>query len=107
MTIKKISKIGFIRSNPDCSFEEYQKATGGTRQSYYCNRWVASNNKEKRVKKYAAPAKKDLSATKATSSTGNLVEKLENEIVRLNLQIVGFRAVISYLEKQSGLKDTQ
>jgi hypothetical protein len=35
----KNSKLGFIRDNPNATYDEFFKATGGTKQNYHSNKW--------------------------------------------------------------------
>ena len=91
---------------------------------------VGSKNKTKVIRKVAGREfvfknKKDAAANKSfkqaevqrLQKVGEIVGKnlelmkdnteLVNHINNLEYQIVGFRAVISYLEKQAGLRNTQ
>ena len=108
---KKVSRIGFLRENPDATYEEFFKATGGSKQNYHSNKWI--------IKKAVKPGKTMTVKVKAHRrhpagtapadliiANGKLV-KLQSEIDNLKHQIVGFRAVISYLEDLAGLRNSQ
>lgn len=112
---KKVSRIGFLRENPDATYEEFFKATGGSKQNYHSNRWII----KKSVKGAAKPRKTMTVKVKAHRrhpagtapadliiANGKVV-KLQSEIDNLKHQIVGFRAVISYLEDLAGLRNSQ
>lgn len=112
---KKVSRIGFLRENPSATYEEFFKATGGSKQNYHSNKWLIG----KEVKGASKPRKSKTVKVKAHSrhpagtapadliiANGKLV-KLQSEIENLKHQIVGFRAVISYLEDLAGLRNSQ
>jgi hypothetical protein len=114
---KKNSKLGFIRDNPNATYDEFFKATGGTKKNYSMNKWLI----KKDVKVVAKPKLRKAKTVKVKAhrrhpagtapadliiANGKVV-KLEGEIANLKHQIVGFRAVISYLEDLSGLRNSQ
>jgi len=98
--MKKINKIGLLRNNPSMTFEEWNKKTGGSKNLYRVY---------KATLKRAKPAvKKVRQVKKETMVIPSLPPpKLRDEIADLRHQIVGFRAVISYLENQLGLRNSQ
>lgn len=108
---KKVSKIGFLRENQDATYEEFFKATGGSKQNYHNNKWI--------IKKEVKPGKTMTVKVKAHRrhpagiapadliiANGKVV-KLQSEIDNLKHQIVGFRAVISYLEDLAWFRNLQ
>ena len=112
---KKVSKIGFLRENPNATYEEFFKATGGSKQNYHSNKWLiaktvkgASKPKKAKTVKVKAHRRHPAGTAPADLIIANgKVVKLESEIANLKHQIVGFRAVISYLEDLSGLRNSQ
>jgi hypothetical protein len=114
---RKNSKLGFIRENPNATYEEFFKATGGTKKNYSMNKWLL----KKDVKQVAKPKPRKAKTVRVKAHrrhpAGNApadliiangkVVKLQSEIENLKYQIIGFRAVISYLENQAGLRDSQ
>jgi len=114
---RKNSKLGFIRENPNATYEEFFKATGGTKKNYSMNKWLL----KKDVKQVAKPKPRKSKTVRvkahrrhpAGTAPADLiiangkVMKLQSEIENLKYQIIGFRAVISYLENQVGLRDSQ
>ncbi len=114
---RKNSKLGFIRENPNATYEEFFKATGGTKKNYSMNKWLL----KKDVKQVAKPKPRKSKTVRVKAhrrhpagtapadliiANGKVV-KLQSEIENLKYQIIGFRAVISYLENQVGLRDSQ
>lgn len=118
--MKKVSKIGFLRENPNATYEEFFKATGGSKQNYHSNKWLISKGKKtvsKTVKVKAhrrhpaglSPAVEMIMASNTVqiNEMVQTIEALQAENQDLKHQIVGFRAVISYLEDLSGLRNSQ
>ena len=115
MTKAKISKIGFLRDNPKATYEEFYKATGGTKQNYHSNKWMISKGKKKPAKaknmtvkvkahrRHPAHTAPDVSLMLSEQRVNTLVK--ENQ--ELRHQIIGFRAVISYLEDLAGIRISQ
>jgi len=78
---------------------------------------VGSKNKPKKVKPAAASKTFKQAEMQRLQKVGEIVGKnlelmkdnteLVSHINNLEHQIIGFRAVISYLEKQAGLRNTQ
>lgn len=112
---KKNSKLGFMRDNPNATYDEFFKATGGTKQSYHNNKWLigrevkgASKTRKSKTVKVKAHRRHPAGTAPADLIIANgKVVKLESEIANLKHQIVGFRAVISYLEDLAGLRNSQ
>jgi hypothetical protein len=112
---KKVSRIGFLRENPDATYEEFFKATGGSKQNYHSNRWLigkevkgASKPRKTMTVKVKAHRRHPAGTAPADLIIANgKVVKLQSEIDNLKHQIVGFRAVISYLEDLAGLRNSQ
>ena len=115
MTKAKVSKINFMRQNPNASYDEYKEATGGTKQSYYNNKWSAKKTGKKPAKAKAKTVKvkahRRHPAHTAPDVSLMLSEQRVNTLVRENQelrhQIIGFRAVISYLEDLAGIRNSQ
>lgn len=115
--VKKNSKLGFIRENPNATYEEFFKATGGTKKNYSMNKWllkkdvkVVAKPKPRKAKTVKVKAHRRHPAGTAPADliiANGKVVKLESEVANLKHQIVGFRAVISYLEDLSGLRNSQ
>ena len=110
---KKVSRIGFLRENPDATYEEFFKATGGSKQNYHSNKWIikkAVKGKSGKTMTVKVKAHRRHPAGTAPADliiANGKVVKLESEIANLKHQIVGFRAVISYLEDLAGLRNSQ
>lgn len=112
---KKNSKLGFIRANPNATYDEFFKATGGTKQNYHTNKWLigrevkgASKPRKSKTVKVKAHRRHPAGTAPADLIIANgKVVKLQSEIDNLKHQIVGFRAVISYLEDLAGLRNSQ
>ena len=112
---KKNSKLGFIRANPNATYDEFFKATGGTKQNYHTNKWLigrevkgASKPRKSKTVKVKAHRRHPAGTAPADLIIANgKVDRLEKEIANLKHQIVGFRAVISYLEDLAGLRNSQ
>ncbi len=123
MTKAKVSKIDFIRKNPDATYEEFFKATGGSKQNYYSNKWLVKNSKKakpvvvKEHKRRDAPKVKahrrgprgasEIIAFSEIELLKDVVESIRRDNQELKHQIVGFRAVISYLEDLAGIRNSQ
>ena len=121
MTKAKVSKIDFIRKNPDATYEEFFKATGGSKQNYYSNKWLLKNrpkpvkvreHKRRDAPKVKAHQRGPRGASEVIAFSEIEVLKDVNESIRrenqeLKHQIVGFRAVISYLEDLAGIRISQ
>lgn len=116
MTKEKVSKIGFLRDNPNATYEEYFKATGGSRQNYHSNKWILKKGRKAKkpvpktmtvkVKAHRRnPANREISAEllEAHIQIKNLTAENQN----LKHQIIGFRAVVSYLEDMAGIRNSQ
>lgn len=111
----KNSKLGFMRANPKATYDEFFKATGGTKKNYSMNKWLigkevkgASKPRKSKTVKVKAHRRHPAGTAPADLIIANgKVVKLESEIANLKHQIVGFRAVISYLEDLSGLRNSQ
>ena len=113
------TKRQWLRDNPSATFAEYAEATGGNRQSYHNNRYTIKNevNKPVKVRKYKRRKSEKVvaayrrrprgSVSELEASNESVVAKLHAENQELKHQIIGFRAVISYLENQVGLRDSQ
>lgn len=112
---KKVSRIGFLRNNPSATYEEFFKATGGSKQNYHSNKWligreVKGASKQRKSKSVKVKAHRRHPAGTAPADliiANGKVVKLQSEIDNLKHQIVGFRAVISYLEDLAGLRNSQ
>jgi hypothetical protein len=115
---KKVSRIGFLRENPTATYEEFFKATGGSKQNYHSNKWIIGKEvkgavKTRKPRKTMSVKVKAHRRHPAGTAPADLViangkvSALEKEISNLKHQIVGFRAVISYLEDLSGLRNSQ
>lgn len=117
----KVSKIGFIRKNPEATYEEYFKATGGSKQNYYSNKWMIKKSEKKPVK-VREHKRKNVPKVKAhergprgasdmvfarEKDLEGTISLLRQENQELKHQIVGFRAVISYLEDLAGIRISQ
>ena len=99
-------------------------------QSVYSAKYVAKKSaphklfKQRSLKKITAPVVNDVTPSITISATNNLtpdavgritarvqledkVEALQIEIANLKHQIIGFRAVISYLEDLAGVRNSQ
>jgi hypothetical protein len=120
MTKAKVSKINFIRENPAATYEEFFKATGGTKQNYYSNKWLLKKkpkpvqvreHKRKNVPKVKAHARGPRGASEMVFAREKDLEEtisfLRQENQTLKHQIVGFRAVISYLEDLADIRNSQ
>jgi hypothetical protein len=123
MTKAKVSKIDFIRKNPEATYEEFFKATGGSKQNYYSNKWLVKKgvkakpvkvreHKRRNVPKVKAHARGPRGASEIIALSEIELLKDVNESIRqenqeLKHQIVGFRAVISYLEDLAGIRNSQ
>ena len=110
----KVSKIGFLRENPEATYEEFYNATGGTRQNYHSNKWLISKGRKKKpakAKTVRVKAHRRHPANTAPEVAAFLSEQRVNTLVKENQelrhQIVGFRAVISYLEDLAGIRISQ
>lgn len=110
-----VSRIGFLRENPEATYEEFFNATGGSRQSYHSNRWITGKEVKGAVKTRKSKTVRVKAHGRHPAGTApadliianNKVVKLQSEIDNLKHQIVGFRAVISYLENLAGLRHSQ
>ncbi len=122
MTKAKVSKIDFIRKNPEATYEEFFKATGGSKQNYYSNKWLVKKgvkakpvkvreHKRRNVPKVKAHARGPRGASDMVFAREKDLEEtisiLQHENRELKHQIVGFRAVISYLEDLAGIRISQ
>jgi hypothetical protein len=121
--IPKTTKIQWMRVNPNATYEEYFKATGGNRQSYHSNKWMVKNSKKdkpvvvKEHKRRDAPKVKahrrgprgasEIIAFSEIELLKDVVESIRRDNQELKHQIVGFRAVISYLEDLAGIRNSQ
>lgn len=109
-----VSKVGFMRRNPTATYEEFRDAVGGTRSSYYVARWAANKKtikpkKSEMTVKVKAHRRRPHGTVEADMiAEGKLrIIQLEQEVAELKHQIVGFRAVISYLENLADLRSSQ
>jgi hypothetical protein len=120
MTKAKVSKIDFIRKNPDATYEEFFKATGGSKQNYYSNKWLLKKqpkpvkvreHKRRDAPKVKAHQRGPRGASEMVFAREKDLEEtisfLRQENQELKHQIVGFRAVISYLEDLAGIRNSQ
>jgi hypothetical protein len=120
--MKKVSRIGFLRANPNATYEEFFKETGGSKQNYHSNKWLIKKSvKPKKTKKTvsvkahrrhpagSAPALEMLLASNSVQikTMAQTIDEVRIENEDLKHQIIGFRAVISYLEDMAGLRSSQ
>lgn len=107
--MKKINKIGLLRDNPSMTFEEWNKKTGGSKNLYGVYKATLKRAATKPAVKKARKTRqvKKEKMVLAIQSLPSPNQKFHDEIADLKHQIVGFRAVISYLENQLGLRGSQ
>jgi hypothetical protein len=96
----KQGQTAFMKANPDASYEEYFKATGGTKQSWYSVKYMMKRRSSKKTKQ-------TLPNHPHISKADYRIAQMELEIANLKHQIVGFRSVISYLENLAGVRSSQ
>ena len=102
--MKKQGQTAFMKANPSASYEEYFKATGGSKQSWYSIRYLMKKRKPKAEKKAKAET---LPGLPAITKSDYKIAAMELEIASLKHEIIGFRAVISYLENMAGVRSSQ
>ena len=118
-------QLMYMYENPDSTFEEFEKATGGTKQQWYsCRQGVrrrqatllAKKAKAREIARLAKLAKESLAERKKSINLGVVeghlsaknddVHLLNKRIAQLEGEIHGYKTIIKYLENQVGLKQS-
>lgn len=94
----KESKIKYLRANPDATFEEYQKATGGTKLSFHQTKYVLKKQKETAINIIRSvaekkPVKKKVAKPRKTLKV--VVDERENTIKNLKDEVASVRNALN------------
>lgn len=98
---KQMTKIGYLRENPDATFEEYEKATGGTKLSYTQNKYLIKTQKEyavnllKSVNKTKPDFKPVKKAKRVTKKKTDILIEHQRTIENLKTEVASVRNACS------------
>ena len=91
----------FVKANPDAKFDDFHKATGGTKQNFWTARHKAGITRARATKRNQPINLGVVGKSEPTQYT-----LLHKRIAQLENECRSLRIIISYLEHQVGLKQS-